>query len=134
MKWFMKMENIIFPSLINFSIRRNGKKKKEADIITNEDFAYEYEKFYLNLMKESKTNLYIRAGEIDCKRNFFLYLKNKDGLPEEGTAWCQAMEAADRFYLFFLDNYGEKMRTLYDNAAAEWIRESFGELPDTGVV
>ena len=85
-------------------------------------------------MKESKTNLYTRAEEITCKRQFFQYMKDKGTFPEKEEYLWQAAEASDRFYLFFLDNYREKLQALYDNAATEWMQKNFGNVPDTGVV
>ena len=93
--------------------------------MNKEDITYEYEKYFLNLMKESKTNLYIRAGEINCKRVFFQHLKEKGEALEKKTFLGIASEAADRFYLFFLENYEEKMQRLYDVAADEWKQETY---------
>ncbi len=93
--------------------------------MNKEDITYEYEKYFLNLMKESKTNLYIRAGEINCKRVFFQRLKEKGETLKNRTFLGIASDAADRFYLFFLENYEEKMQRLYDMAADEWIQETF---------
>ena len=112
----------------------NIRKRREADAINKEDFAYEYHKFYLNLMKESKTNLYTRAEEIACKRQFFQYMKDKGTFPEKEEYLWQAAEAADRFSLFFQDHYEEKLQALYDNAAAEWMQKTMEDLPDAGVI
>ena len=93
--------------------------------MNKEDITYEFEKYFMNLMKESKTNLYIRAGEINCKRVFFQHLKEKGEALEKKIFLGVTSDAADRFYLFFLENYEEKMQRLYDMAADEWIQESF---------
>lgn len=85
-------------------------------------------------MKESKTSLYTRAEEIACKRQFFQYMKDNGTFPEKEEYLWQAAEAADRFYLFFLNNYREKLQALYDNAAMEWMKKNFEDFPDTGVV
>lgn len=90
-----------------------------------EDLIFESEKYFLNLMKESKTSLYIRAGEIDCKKNFFQHLKEKEDVLEDGTYLGLVSDAADRFYLFFLEKYEKKLQDLYGRAAAEWLQEVF---------
>ncbi|CVI67962.1 hypothetical protein BN3660_01050 [Eubacteriaceae bacterium CHKCI004] len=90
-----------------------------------EDLIFESEKYFLNLMKESKTSLYIRAGEIDCKKNFFQHLKDKEDVLGEGTYLGLVSDAADRFYLFFLEKYEKKLQDLYDRAAAEWMQDVF---------
>ncbi|OUQ66435.1 hypothetical protein B5E53_10390 [Eubacterium sp. An11] len=90
-----------------------------------EDLIFESEKYFLNLMKESKTSLYIRAGEIDCKKNFFQHLKEKEDMLEDGTYLGLVSDAADRFYLFFLEKYEKKLQDLYGRAAAEWLQEVF---------
>lgn len=90
-----------------------------------EDLIFESEKYFLNLMKESKTSLYIRAGEIDCKKNFFQCLKKKEDVLEDGIYLGLVSDAADRFYLFFLEKYEKKLQDLYGRAAAEWLQEVF---------
>ena len=71
--------------------------------MNKEDITYEFEKYFMNLMKESKTNLYIRAGEINCKRVFFQHLKEKGEALEKKIFLGVTSDAADRFYLFFLE-------------------------------
>ena len=82
--------------------------------MNKEDITYEYEKYFLNLMKESKTNLYTRAGGDHLQASvFFQHMKEKGDVPWRRKTICgSAAEAADRFYLFFLDNYDrEKMQS-----------------------
>lgn len=94
-------------------------------VIDREDLIFESERYFLNLMKESKTSLYIRAGEIDCKKNFFQHLKEQEEMLEDGTYLGLVSDAADRFYLFFLEKYEKKLQDLYDRAAAEWMQDVF---------
>lgn len=49
----------------------------------------------------SKTNLIIRAEEINIKKKFFERLKKKCGAEEAKILLENAGEAADSFYLFF---------------------------------
>ena len=81
--------------------------------MNKEDITYEYEKYFSNLMKESKTNLYIRAGEINCKRVFFQRLKEKGETLKNKNFLGIASDAADRFYFsvfpLFLLSAGRKL-------------------------
>ena len=85
-------------------------------------------------MKESKTNLYTRAEEIACKRQFFQYMPAKGTFPDKEEYLWQTAEAADRFYLFFQDHYEEKLQDLYDNAVSKWMQKNLEELPDVGTI
>jgi hypothetical protein len=51
-----------------------GEKKKGGEIL-EEDFTFAYEKFLMDCTLGSKTNLIIRAEEINIKKKFFERLK-----------------------------------------------------------
>ena len=79
-----------------------------------EDFTFAYEKFLMDCTLGSKTNLIIRAEEINIKKKFFERLKKKCGAEEAKILLENAGEAAD----------AAQMQNLYDKAVEEWINSS----------
>ena len=63
----------------------------------------------------SKTNLIIRAEEINIKKKFFERLKKKCGAEEAKILLENAGEAADSFYLFFQNRCKTYMIRLWRN-------------------
>ena len=77
-----------------------GEKKKGGEIL-EEDFTFAYEKFLMDCTLGSKTNLIIRAEEINIKKKFFERLKKKVRSRRSKNPFRKCRRSC-RFFLSFL--------------------------------
>ena len=82
-----------------------GEKKKGGEIL-EEDFTFAYEKFLMDCTLGSKTNLIIRAEEINIKKKFFERLKKKCGAEEAKIL----LENAAKLQMLFIFSFKTNMR------------------------